>query len=898
MSLASGSRLGVYEILGSLGAGGMGEVYRARDTRLNRDVALKVLPDALADNIDRLARLHREAQVLASLSHPNIAIVHGFEEGLAKEESPAKAGHYIHALVMELVDGPTLGDRIAVGGKLGLDEAIPIARQIADALDAAHEQGVIHRDLKPANIKIRPDGTVKVLDFGLAKIVDSVGRVLSSGPAGSAEQDPAYPASQSPTLISPAMMTGVGMIFGTAAYMAPEQARGKTVDKRADIWAFGCVLYEMITGTRPFGGGNEMSDTLAAVLKDEPDWTRVPPRARTLLQRCLEKDPRRRLRDIGDAMGLLDTGIQTAAPAPRRLLWPLAAVACGSLIFAGALAFVHFGERTATLPAVHFVVPPPDGGAFGPAFALSPDGRMLAYIGVSDGATYLWLHSFDTGQSRPLTAAGSFANAMFWSPDSRFIAYAIEGRLKKVSVNNDQVQTICDLPSAGGFGGGSWSRDNVILFGGNSYPVMTVSGDGGTVRAVTSLGGDVGDVGPTFLPDGRHFLYTRITGRPETRGILLGSLDVTPESQSTTRLVATGSRPVFSNGGAARASYVMFLRERTLMAQPFDVDRLTTSGDAFPIVEQVGIELTTAALVSAADDGTVAYRTDTGLMAAPIWTNRAGIEVGAVSGDVKNPQFPRLSPDGSRLALVVDNELWEYDLQGRPPVRLTTEGSVFSPLWTPDGKHLIYESNNAPALRMVAAVPGASSRPASPDGHFHPHGWSPDGKDLIAVQFTGGESGTDLVRFAPDATAKPQFIIRTPAREGVEGATVSPDGRWLAYVSNATGDFEVWVQSFAGEGNPLRVSPRGGVEPLWARDGRELFYLEGNKLMAVTIDGKGDFNFTPPTLLFEYRYRRSSQPPSYAVAADGRFLLIKQATATQPPIEVITNWARNVSRAK
>jgi Tol biopolymer transport system component len=702
---------------------------------------------------------------------------------------------------------------------------------------------------------------------------------------------------QSPTLISPAMMTGVGMIFGTAAYMAPEQARGKTVDKRADVWAFGCVLYEMLTGKRPFGG-SEISDTLASVLKDEPDWRQVPARARMLLQRCLEKDPRRRLRDIGDAMAVLESGAQTAAPAPRRLLWTLGAIACVSLVFGGALAFVHFGERTASPPAVHFVVPPPERGAFGPTFALSPNGRMVAYIGVTDGASFLWVHSFDTGKSRPLTAAGSFSNAMFWSPDSRFIAYAIEGRLKKISVNGDQVQTICDLPTSGGFGGGSWGPDNVILFGGNAYPVMTVSADGGLVRAVTSLRGEIGDVGPTFLPDGRHFLYSRITGRPEDRGILLGSLDVAPEAQSTTRLVAADSRPVFSNGGAARASYIMFVRDQTLLAQPFDVDRLTTSGDPFPIAEQVGIELTTAGLISAADDGTVAFRTNAGSVGATIWVNRAGVEVGAVSGDIKNPQFPRLSPDGTRLALVVDNELWEYGLHGRPPVKLTTEGNVFSPLWTPDGKSLIYETNNAPALRIVAAVPGASSRQGSPEGHFHPHSWSPDGKELIAAQFTGGESGTDVVRFAPDATAELHYIVRTPAREGVEGTTLSPDGRWLAYVSNATGNLELWVQSFGREGNPVRVSPRGGVDPVWARDGRELFYLEGNTLMSVAVDAKTDFDFKPPTLLFEYRYRRSSQPPSYDVAADGRFLVIKQASVTQPPIEVITNWAQTVGRAK
>jgi hypothetical protein len=721
MSLASGSRLGVYEILGSLGAGGMGEVYRARDTRLNRDVALKVLPDALADNTDRLARLHREAQVLASLSHPNIAIVHGFEEGPAKAaESPAKAGHYIHALVMELVEGPTLADRIAVDGKLALDEAIPIARQIADALDAAHEHGVVHRDLKPANIKIKPDGTVKVLDFGLAKIMDSVGRVLPSGAAGSTEQDLAY-ASQSPTLISPAMMTGLGMIFGTAAYMAPEQARGKVVDKRADIWAFGCVLYEMLTGTRPFGGGNEMSDTLAAVLKDEPDWTRIPMRARPLLQRCLEKDPKRRVRDIGDAMALLEGGPIAEAVTSRRPIWILSTVSLVSLVAAASLAFVHFREQPPPLPPpVHFAVTPPDQVGIGPAFALSPNGRMLAFVGVL-ATSRLWVHSFDTGQSHELAAAGAFSNSMFWSPDSRFIAYPIEGRLKKVSATGDQVQTICDLPSAGGFGGGSWSRDNVILFGGNSYPVMQVSADGGTARAVTTLKGDVGHVGPTMLPDGRHFLYTRITGRAESRGIFVGSLDVAPESQSTTRLVATQSRPVFSDGGAARTSYLMFLRERTLMGQPFDPGRLTTSGDAIPIVEQVAVELTTAASVSTADDGTIAYRRDTGGIGTPIWANRTGVQVGAVSGDLKNPQYPRLSPDGQRLALVIDGELWDYDLHGRPPVRLTTEGGVYSPLWTPDGKSLIYESANSPSFangcrcarsRIAAGLTGWALPPA------------------------------------------------------------------------------------------------------------------------------------------------------------------------------------------
>ena len=891
MSLAPGTRIGVYEIRDSLGAGGMGEVYRARDARLNRDVAMKVLPEALAGNADRLSRLHREAQVLASLNHPNIAIVHGFEESGG-----------VHALVMGLVEGPTLADRITEASRLDIDETIAIARQIADALDAAHEHGVIHRDLKPSNIKLRPDGTVKVLDFGLAKMMDGPpkgGHYEVGGHYGGDRSVRLQPdLSQSPTLISPAMMTGVGMIFGTAAYMAPEQARGKTVDKRADIWAFGCVLYEMLTGTRAFGGGNEMSDTLAAVLKDEPDWTRVPMRARPLLQRCLEKVPKRRLRDIGDAMALLEGGPIAETVASRRPFWISSAVALVSLVAAASLAFVHFREQAPPLPPpVHFAVTPPDQVAIGPAFALSPNGRMLAFIGVL-GTSQLWVHSFDTGQSQQLAAAGAFSNSMFWSPDSRFIAYPVEGRLKKVSVTGDQVQTICDLPSAGGFGGGSWGRDNVILFGGNSYPVMQVSADGGTARAVTALNGDVGHVGPTLLPDGRHFLYLRITGRAESRGIFVGSLDVAPESQSTTRLVATQARPVFSDGGAARTSYVLFLRERTLMGQPFDPGRFAMSGDAITIAEPVAVEIATAASVSTADDGTIAYRSDAGGVGTPIWANRAGVQVGAVSGDLKNPQYPRLSPDGQRLALVVDGGLWEYDLHGRPPVKLTTEGSVYSPLWTPDGQSLVYESNNAPHLRMVAAVPGAASRQASPDGHFHAHGWSPGGKELIAVQFTGGDSGTDLVRFAPDAAGKPEFIVHTPAREGVEGMTLSPDGRWLAYVSNATGDFEVWVQPYLRAGSPVRVSPRGGVEPIWAANSRELFYLEGSMMMAVAVDGGTDFNFKPPVMLFEYRYRRSTQPPSYDVAADGRFLLIKQASITQPPIQVVTGWAQNVGRAK
>ena len=884
MSLAPGTRIGAYEIRDSLGAGGMGEVYRARDTRLNRDVAIKVLPDALAGNSDRLARLHREAQVLASLNHPNIAIVHGLEESST-----------VHALVMELVEGPTLADRVALG-PMEWDEALPIARQIADALDGAHEHGVIHRDLKPSNIKIRPDGTVKVLDFGLAKMADD---------SRSVRLQPDQ--TQSPTLISPAMMTGVGMIFGTAAYMAPEQARGKVVDKRADIWAFGCVLYEMLTGQRPFAG-SEVSDTLASVLKDEPDWTRVPPRALPLLKRCLEKDPKRRLRDIGDAAGWLentawvDNGAAPATAVPnRRVVWLASAAAMVFLITAAVLAFVHFRETPTSTQRLQFDVHAPDNGSL-EAFAVSPDGRLLAFVTLDGEAPRLFVHSLETGEARELKQASGFTGVMFWSPDSRFLAFPMAGQLRRIGVNGDQLQTICDLPSAGGWTGGTWNSDDVIVFGGNSYPLMRVSAAGGVATLLTTLDParkEVGHVGPAFLPDGKHVVYYRSTALPEYRGIYIASIDVAPSAQSADRLAAADAQPTYVRAGAD-SGYLLYARQGVMFAQAMAPSALAPTGEALRLKEQVqvGIETLTRASLSAAATGTLAYRTTSQELGAVILVDRRGAEVETLSRDITSPQFPRLSPDGRRMALVSSGELWDYDLKGRPPVRLTTEGNVFSPLWTPDGKSLVYESGNATSLRIVDASPGASSRPASPDGHFHPHGWSPDGKELIAVQFTGNESSTDVVRFEPHRTASPQYLVKTPGRDGVEGVSLSPDGRWLAYVSNASGTFEVWVQPFPGPGSPIRVSPAGGVEPLWSPDGRELFYLQGKQMMGIAIDSGTEFDFKPAQRLFEYPYPRASQAPSFTIVADGRFLVVKPTMRTTPAITVVSNWAQNAGKTK
>jgi Tol biopolymer transport system component/DNA-binding winged helix-turn-helix (wHTH) protein len=580
----------------------------------------------------------------------------------------------------------------------------------------------------------------------------------------------------------------------------------------------------------------------------------------------------------------------------RRWFWLAAAVAGACFIGALGIAIVYFGQQQPSARPLHFQVQTPEPRQFGGLFALSPDGRALSFIAMVDDEPHLWVHSFETGQSRPLLKAGSFSSAMFWSPDGRFVAFPIEGKLKKISVVGEHVQTICDLPPGSTWGGGAWSAGNVIVFGG-SAGLMQVSAEGGIATPVTVLDasrGDMGHPGPWFLPDGRHLLYFRNSAIAH-RGIYVASLDAEPRAQSLARLVPAASRPIYATAGT-RTGHLLFLREQTLFAQPFDPEQLRLTGEAFVVSEQVGLDAGFAlGWVSATPEGTLAYRAAAGISGAPMWVNRAGVEVVTIGAEIRQPRNPRLSPDGKRLVLVASGDLWEYDLQGRPPVKLTAEGRAASPLWTPDGKSLVYESGDAASLRIIAAAAGATSRSASPDGHYHPHGWSPDGQELIAVQFTGGKTGTDIVRFAPGVKSQPQFVVKTPAREGIDGVALSPDGRWLAYVSNATGPLEVWVQAFPNSGNPVRVSSRGGVEPVWARDGRELYYLEGNKLMAVALDTGPEFNFETPVPLFEYRYQRSGQPPSYDVGPDGRFLLIKTSNAPSSAITVISNWAQSAN---
>jgi eukaryotic-like serine/threonine-protein kinase len=551
MTFAPGDTLGPYEIISALGEGGMGEVYRARDRKLHRDVAIKVLPDSLSADPDRVARFERESHVLASLNHPNIAHIYGVEET-----------NGMRALVLELVEGPTLADRIAQGA-LRLDEALQIARQIAEALEAAHDLGIIHRDLKPANVKLRPDGTVKVLDFGLAKALE---------PASGTRAD----ITASPTIMAPSM-TRMGIVLGTVGYMSPEQARGESVDKRADIWAFGVVFYEMLTAT-PLFVRQTVADTVAAVLDFEPDWSRVPAKARPMLQACLQKHPKRRLRDIADSQLLFDSHTEReAASGSQRsqrswIAWSLAAV---GLIAAAIFAWAPWRIALPAAEPIRFQVSAPGDLPASAASAISPNGRYLAFLSSgSDRVMRVWVRDLRSLEDRPLqgTEIGQAAPPPFWSPDSRFIAYDAGGALKKVDVSGGLAQTICEVRQAAV--GGSWNRGGVILFGDISGGIMRVSDAGGVPSSITKLDSprnESAHLTPVFLPDGRHFFYLRVSRKnPEQTGIFLGSLDLRPEEQSSQRLVATTTSPIYARSSDGRFGKLLFLRDGNLMAQTFD----------------------------------------------------------------------------------------------------------------------------------------------------------------------------------------------------------------------------------------------------------------------------------------------------------------------------------------
>jgi len=619
MALAPGTRLGPYEITAQIGVGGMGEVYRAIDTNLKRAVAIKVLPEAVAADVDRLARFQREAEVLASLNHPNIAIVHGLEKSDG-----------VTALVMELVEGPTLADRIAEG-PFPLDETLHVAKQIAEALEAAHERGIIHRDLKPANIKLRPDGAVKVLDFGLAKAMEPTGAMSSS-----------Y--SLSPTITTPAM-TQMGMILGTAAYMSPEQAKGRLADKRSDIWAFGSVLYEMLTGKRAFPG-DDVSDTLAAVLRVEPDWTRLPANThgavRRLLRRCLQKDATQRLHDINDARIEIQEAQATTDPETmtvvipvsarrrERVAWALLAVATLALVALAVSATLYL-HRAVPEPVVTRldVVTPPAADSF--SFALSPNGRQLVFVANGEKGSQLWVRPLDQSAAQPLadTVGASFP---FWAPNSRAVGFFADGKLKRINLTGGAVQVLADAPVPRG---GTWNAEDVIVFAPTiNSALMRVAAGGGPVEPVTQLTvGQGSHRWPQFLPDGRQFLFSMATGLPETHGAYVSSLD----GEKTVRVMPAETAAMYASPG-----YLLLVSQGVLIAYPFNTANGTVTKAPIPVTQPVGAD--DGALHSAfsvSEQGVLAYRVGTGSRRQLVWVNRMGELFGRIGSiDEDSPANP------------------------------------------------------------------------------------------------------------------------------------------------------------------------------------------------------------------------------------------------------------------
>ena len=886
MALTPGQRLGVYEVTAHIGEGGMGQVYRARDTKLNRDVALKVLPDSFASDPERLARFTREAQTLASLNHPNIAHIHGLEESGG-----------MRALVMELVDGDDLSQRIARGA-IPLDEALPIARQIAEALEAAHEAGIIHRDLKPANIKLRRDGVVKVLDFGLAKAMER-----TPGPSSGL--------SMSPTITTPAM-THAGMILGTAAYMSPEQARGRPADRRADIWAFGVVLFEMLSGRHVFEG-ETVTDTLAKILERDPDWRRLPPRTppvlRKLLQRCLTKNPKNRLQAIGDARLSLEDLI--ADPAAREgeveiaayPLWkkvlPWAAAAL--FLAVGALWREPVEPVEQALSRFEHVLPTNQvlAHSYRHGVDLSPDGKRMAFVannfGNPDGQRRIYIKSLDQWDAVPIPGTEGGGNP-FFSPDGQWLGFVQGLQIKKVSLAGGTPTVLVDsLVSPQGPAwvapGISWGKNGTIVFSNHLATGLTTIRDGGGEPAeFTQLDAAANEVShrlPHFLPDGSGVLFT-----------VLRHTTITPDwknAQVWVKSLKTGERKLLVDNALdaryAGNGFLVFARQGKLFAVGFDPRSLLVTGTPVPVLDGVtqalygaaGIMWTGAAQFSVSENGTLLYGAgsiEPPLLSSLVWVDRAG-NVSPLVGPKPMSRFAaRVSPDGRRVAfseLYVNKDIWLFDTVRGTEDRLTYEGQNAFPIWSADGSLVAFRSDRSGPLRIYLSK-GLNSRDVtalSPGPLDVPSSWTPDNKELAFTRgLSGGVGSTDIYVVSLDQPDKIRPVVNTDADERFP--EFSPDGKWLAYTSNETGRFELYVQPYPGPGKRVTVTSDGAAEPAWSRNGsNELFYRNGQRMMSVHFKVSGpDFTPDKPVVLFEQAFLGGGTTvrATYDVAPDGRFL--------------------------
>ena len=918
----TGERFGGYELTASLGAGGMGEVYRARDLKLGREVAIKLLPALLADDVDRIARFRREAQILATLNHPHVAAIYALEEDKG-----------VLGLVLELVEGPTLADRLA-SGPLPLDEALRVGRQTAEALEAAHAKGIVHRDLKPANIKTAAGGTVKVLDFGLAKPTSD---------------DPGSGASMLATIEA----TQEGMIVGTAAYMSPEQARGLAVDARTDIWAFGCVLYESLTGRKAFRG-ETIADCIAAILNNEPDWTALPSSTPSdvieLLKHCFEKDSTRRLQNIGDARHTLDDIVARAmapayvqarrsrARAMRRAAWaaPLAGIAVAVFIGVRAVRQMNMTPQQLEigLPGDEFIAP-----SHSSELALSPDGTLVAYASTkamtnlagmvapagADGglaadmagsmpsmtmAEQIYVRAIgQRAAARPI--GGALGGAPFFSPDGRWLGFwhAPTATLRKVALTGGAPVKVTDAVS--GIAGATWGPDDTIVFA--WFDLFRAPAAGGSPSLLLKVDEQRGERfyrHPTFLPSGKAVLFT--IGMADTYSYddaHIGVLSL--ESGQKTILIEGGSSARYSPSG-----HLIYAREGKLFAVPFDAERLHVTGEPFPVADGVFMSATTGmAAYSISSDGHLVYAAgpiEQGTR-VPVWVDRQGKPT-RLPLPPRSYLHPRLSPDGRQVAIEVEgasHDIFTYDIARDTLTKMSFDGASHWPTFTPDGRNLTFRSWKTGTMTMWSMPADRSGPPTllTDVGSMQsPESWSPDGTVLAFTQMDDPASGSDIYVLPLGGDRKPFPVVRTKFSEG--SPKFSPDGHWLAYSSNESGRSEVYVMAYPGPGPKIQVSNSGGTDPMWRRDGRELYYRYGNQMMAVVVGTGRTFTVSKPQVLWEGQYLAGvgsscgmAGPTSanYDVSADGeRFLMIedKSQNVECKLLRVVSNWSTELKPSR
>lgn len=879
MTLAAGSKLGRYEIRSKIGEGGMGEVYRAFDPKINREVAIKILPPALSADKDRLARFEQEAQAAGGLNHPNILVIHHID---THDGAP-----YI---VSELLEGETLRERMG-GTALPQRKAIECALQIAHGLAAAHEHGIVHRDLKPENIFVTRDGRLKILDFGLAKLT--------------AATDVSQPQTEVPTR---RVNTDPGVVMGTIGYMSPEQLRSKAADHRSDIFSFGAILYEMLSGRRAFRG-ESTADTMSAILReDPPDLSEtnklINPALERVVNHCLEKNPEERFnsaRDLAFAIealsgstNLSSSTVVSELPARRRKLRELLpwAVAGLFLLATVTLAVLYFRRAApAHQPPVRFVIAMPENATEISSPSISPDGRLVAFVATSEGKRLLYIRRLDSVTAHRLNGTDD-ALLPFWSPDSRYLGFFSDNKLKKIEVSGGPAQTLCDARNAAG---GSWNREGVIIFGLENNGMQRVPAAGGSPALFLKLDEsrkEVVQAYPNFLPDGRHFVYQSWNG--EEAIISVSSLD----GGERKPLVKNDSNAAYVAPG-----YLLFARNTTLMAQSFDVGKLQLGGEPFPVVEQVAYSVATGySNFSVSNNGTLIYWNGSPSNRQLVWFDRAGKRLNVV-GPPGGYNDVALSPDEKRAAVQRDDsansDIWMMDLERGVVGRFTFNTELDDdPAWSPDGSSIIFNSGRGGVrgiYRKVSSGAGNEELLLKADVITNGIDWSSDGK-FIVFEGSDSQTGSNLWVLPLFGDMKPYVVLQTQFNE--THGRLSPDTRWLAYVSNESGRNEVYVQSFPPSGGKWQLSTTGGAQPHWRADGKELFYMTPDrKLMAVDVNSQQSFGVGAPKLLFQTTVARYEAPNRYAVSRDGqRFLVNSAVEEVSHTMTVVLNWTSEIKR--